>query len=224
MIREIKRKYAKIGTIISAAANSGEASKIELMNAFAGFVTIHNLEKAGEIQGGITYVRQAGVLKLKQAIGYHISQIRGDQIFALVLPSTNFAEDISRVYDFAAANRMERAYGFFLGNSDRPSVVAFTGVLAEHLFHAIPDKLEMVGDDWIKWVHDWAPKAMMTHRYFNGNPFCSISVPHIPDPAASAILLEENYVRNEALRAELLAANRPVVETGKRRPGRPKKK
>lgn len=215
MIREIKKRYTKIGTIISAAADSGEAGKIELMNKFAAFVSIHNLEKSGEIAGGITYVRQSGVLKLKQAIGHHISQIRGDQVFALVLPSTVFAEDISKVYEFAENNRMERAYGFFLGNPDRPTVVAFTGALSEHLFHAIPDKLEMTGDEWIQWAHQWAPKAMMNHRYFNANPYCSVAVPHIVDPAAEAISLVD------PVPAPVVE---PTPEPAKRKPGRPKTK
>lgn len=218
MIREIKKKYSKIGTIISAAADSGEASRIELMSKYAAFVTIHNLERQGEIAGGITYVRQNGVLRLKQAIGYHISQIRGDQVFALVLPSTSFEEDISKVYEFADSNRMERAYGFFLGNKDRPTVVAFTGPLAEHLFHAVPDKLEMVGDEWIQWVHQWAPNAMMSHRYFDGSPYCATSKPHVPDPAATAIPLVD---------IPLVVQEEPAVvkvETAKRKPGRPKTK
>lgn len=183
MIREIKKKQTKIGTIISVFLpgqnTEDEAKNLESMNAFSAFVTIHTIGRNGEVANGVSCINHKAGPKLKNALGHHLSLIRGDQLFALVLPSVKFLGDISKVYEFAENNRMERAYGFFIGNSDRPSVVAFTGALAEHLFHAIPDNLEMTGDGWLQWVHEWAPKAMMAHRYFDANALVSIAVPEI---------------------------------------------
>lgn len=227
MIREIKKKQSKFGTIISSFVEGlntpDEAANLESMNAFSAFVAIHTLSKLKQPDAaGVTYVTQKTGPKLKQAIGNYISQIRGDQIVAFVRPSTKFLEDIARVFLFAERNRMERAYGFYVGNPNNPEVVAFTAAIIPHLFHVVPDQMDMIGDDWINYLHKWAPKAMMSHRYFDANELVAIAVPE-KVPAASYSLAPDQFqatVPNEVIE---IKGEGPVVVV-KAKPGRKKAK
>ncbi len=228
MITEITIKKNKFGNIISSFIGglntSEDAANLESMNAFSAFVAIHVTDpafKSKTVRDGVSYVYQKTGPKLKPAIGHYISQIRGDQTVAFVKPSVRFLEDITRVYQFAASNRMERAYGFFVGSPEDPSVVAFTGAIMPHLFHAVPDQMEMTGD-WLNWLHKWAPKAMMHHRYFDANSLVSISHPEkVP---AESYKIEDSPLPESALQAMASYVNDVVVaEPAKKKPGRPKK-
>lgn len=183
MIREIKLRKNKFGTIISAFEEGvntrDDAANLESMNAYSAFVTIHTKGKTREVANGVNYIGYKSTPKLKQAVGHHIAQIRGDQLVAFVLPSMTMLEDITRVYAFADANRMERAYGFFLGEPNKPSLVAISGPIVPHLFHSIPDQMDMTGEAWLQWIHEWAPKTMMQHRYFNANQYCNVATKRI---------------------------------------------
>ncbi len=243
MITELKIKKRKFGTIISSLVdgfNSPEdAVNLESMNAYSAFVTIHTTHKSGEVANGVNYYKQKVGPKLKQAIGHHIAQIRGDQVLAMTLPTTILLEDMTRVYAFAEGNRMERAYGFFLGDPENPSLVALSGPIVPHLFHAIPDQMDMIGTEWLKWIHTWAPRAMMSHRYFDANQYCAMatrkaqevkpaenypivdaSIPEAYTPPAPESLVSAHITSEMPAEAKETAK----AEVLKRKPGRPKKK
>jgi hypothetical protein len=219
MIREIKQKKSKFGTIISSHVTGIDSDEhirlLESMNAFSAFVTIHTNDDRKNGANGITYVKAKNGPKLKVAIGHHISQIRGDQLVAFVNPKVVFLDNIARVYDYAEANRMERSYGFFLGDQKNPSVVALTGSVVPHLFHAVPEQMSMEGVDWIKWIHEWTPKAIMKHRYFDANHLVGIMMPRAVDPASVAISLVDSAPEPQSIVEEAVV---------KKKPGRPKTK
>jgi hypothetical protein len=218
-IREIKPRKNRFGTIISYFVDGvntpDDAANLGSIGAFSAFVAIHTLGNPPQPNvDGVTYITHRVGPRLKSAIGHYISQIRGEQLIAFVNPSTRLIEDATRIYQYADSYRMERAFGFFAGNPENPTVVGFSAAIMPHLFHAVPEQMD-VGGEWLKWMHKWAPRAMMPHRYFDANGLIAVADVEVK-PAESYEIVSEPIVVPEKAQESVL------VE--KRKAGRPKKK
>lgn len=193
MIREIKIKKDKFGSIISSFVEGvntpHDAEALKSNNSVSDYVTIHTLGAPKEVANGVNYVRQKTGPKLKQAIGHEIQQVRGDKLVAFIKPSVLFIENAERIFQYAESNRMERSYGFFIGPADNPHVVGFAGALMPHIFHAVPDDMDMTGDEWIQFIHKWAPRNMMHHRYFDATELCRVAVPGAILPVSTQVVV-----------------------------------
>lgn len=222
MIREIKKKQTKYGTVLSFAHNDEQVAELLKHSAIAAYAIVHKIGQTNDKLGfGQMVVGHKIVPKFKNVIGHYIGQIRGGELVVLLKPEASLMGDASGIYNHLDANRIERAYAMYLGSADHPTAIILSSTLMEHLFHAIPDQLDMSGD-WIGFVDGWLKKAIFGGRYFDGNALASLAVKEKipaaeykiePDDAPRAIITTEGKVRTE-----------PEAEVAKRRPGRPKTK
>ncbi len=99
-----------------------------------------------------------------------------------VKPSTLLSQEIERLYQYAEDNRMQRAYGFYVGPSDDPIAVGVAAPLLEHLFHVLPQELKADGR-WIRWISGWVAKTLAGGRYFDATSILTVR----PDPMLTPI-------------------------------------
>jgi len=220
MIKEIKKKRTKFGSVISFVKDEEQLASMMKHNAVSAYAIAHRIGTSDDKGFGVLIVGHKNVPKLKNVVGHYISQIRGGELVVFMRPESALLGDGSAVYDHLDANRIERAYAMYIGSPDAPAAIVISSTLMEHLFHGIPDQLDMNGD-WIGFIDGWLKKSLFGGRYFDGNSLVSLStkesipaseykIEDVPIPVAAA---------PETIVVETVEA---VVE--KRKPGRPKTK
>lgn len=221
MIKEIKKKMTRFGSIISYASNDLELEGMLRNVEHAANVTVHRVGDSNDKGFGQTVVGHKRVPKFKDVIGNYLMQIRGGELIAFLKPNTTILSDAERIYDFLDTNRLDRAFGFFIGDSSAPYGVILSGHLIEHLFHAIPDQLDMEGN-WMGFLDDWLKNTLYGSRYFDANELisASITLKEVKPAADYPIVDISPEVPAEPQTKEVA----PVSTPARRGPGRPKTK
>jgi len=226
MIIEIKKKRTKFGSVLSFVNNDEQLTNLLKHNQSSAYVIAHRIGASDDRGYGILIVGHRSVPKFKNVIGHYISQIRGGELAVFLRPDSSILGDASGIFNHLDANRIERAYGLYLGPAGSPAAIVISSTLMEHLFHAIPDSLGMDGD-WVGFIDGWLKKSLFGGRYFDGNALASVSTKEVkpadeyiiddyvpePDPVASD--------SGPAVEAPVFEEPEVVV---KKKPGRPKTK
>jgi hypothetical protein len=245
MIKEIKRKKEKFGAIITTYSDVIPNDVIEGHRAYSAYVEIHTQGVSSDKGQGVRIIGHKTTPKLKMAIGRYITHIRAGDVVVFKGSNVKLSNDGIAIYDYIDKLKMERTYGFYLGDANKPDAVGISPSLMEHLFHGCPESLEMSGD-WVTWVHNWMLKNLMNPgRYFDGNGLVNsysadkASLVSEPIPAtakdASEYTISENtgpkpsdFVGEGKYSIELatgkVSENNVVEPKTKKKPGRPKKK
>lgn len=184
MIKEIKKKRNKFGSVVSFVTSDAQLPDLLKHTAVSAFVVAHHVGGSDDKGFGQLIAGHRLVPKLKDVVGHYISQIRGGELVVFLKPGVTLLEDGSKVYDFLDNNRIERAYGLYLGPKDTPSAIILSGTLIEHLFHAIPYQIDMSGD-WMGAINVFLQKSLFGGRYFDGNGLVALAekVPVLEEPS-----------------------------------------
>ncbi len=220
MIKEIKKKREKFGSIITFVPDDLRLENFLSHTSLSAYVIAHRIGASNDKGFGQLVVGHRAVPKLKNVIGHYISQIRGGELVVFIGPDTNLLDNGTKVYDHLDANRIERAFALWLGTREKPSAIILSSALIEHLFHAIPDQLDMNGD-WIGFIDGWLKKYIFGGRYFDGNDFVSLVVTELV-PAESYIIEQDPVMADAGVAVTAPVFEEPVIE--KKKPGRPKTK
>lgn len=186
-VTELKKKMTKLGVVITSMdATIGDdyveqAKAASLLTKESGTVLVHGPEGSMSPENpyipGLQYVTsKQKIPALKFAVSDYIGRIRASHSVGFCRPKVQFDENFEALWDFVVANRMERTWAFYIKEegSDIPIFIGMSGPLIEHIFHSAPDGLLMQGEEWMKWLHEWASKAVMRHRYFDASGFLKI--------------------------------------------------
>lgn len=201
MIKEIKKKQAKIGAVITYfdPANGEDLEYLTSLNSLSATTYIHT-KVAGQQKAavnGVQLVPHKSVPKLKSVVGHYISQFRVEGLVIFMPQTTRLLSDAEKVFQLLDSNRIERAFGFYCGPIENPWAIGVHASLIEHLYHSIPDALDMDGN-WLGWLHLWTRKSLIGGRYFDGNNYFAV-----------ATVIDDKGAK---LHPEVVAANPEAVE------------
>lgn len=225
MIKEIKKKQNKFGTIITYFNHEHETpaseESLNSLGAISAHVDIHHVGKSYEKTYGVNWVGYKATPPAKNLISHHISKFRGgDGIVLFLKPGIVLNQDIEPLYGYLAGNRMERAYGFWVGPYEAPVAVGVSAPLMEHLFHAIPDKTK-ADEDYIRWVHGWIMKTLQGGRSFDATAILMPKPVSEPQKQPEPVKSDSKAVSEHPAPPSGWDPSGKVTE--KRKRGRPKK-
>lgn len=223
MIKELKKKRTKFGAIISFVTDDEQLARVVSHTSASGFAIAHRVGTTRDEGYGVLVVGHKTVPKFKAVIGHYLTQIRGSEPVVFLKPDTTLVDDGARLYDFLDANRMDRAYAFYLGTPNSISAIIISSTLMEHLFQAVPDQLAIDGE-WLEYVNTWLKKALFGGRYQDGNHLVGIAVKQKESQPEASQTPADQYVIEPETSAPIQSSPEPMPLPEKRRPGRPKTK
>ncbi len=221
MIKELKKKRDKFGAIISFVREEAELQEILSHNAVSAYVIAHRVGLSEDKGYGLNIVGHRTTPKFKNVVGHYLTQVRGGEPVVFLKAGSALLEDGSRFYNHLDSLRLDRAYAIYLGPEESPVSVIMSATLMEHLFHAIPDQLNMEGD-WVGMIHGWLKKSLLGGRYIDGNQLVSlVSKEKVP---VESYIIEPDPVMADAGSAVTAPVFEEPEAPVKRKPGRPKTK
>ncbi len=222
MITEIKKKRTKFGCVISYTNNSTQEENLLSHTAVSAYVIVHKVGSNNDQGFGKIVMGYRSTPKFKSIIGHYLQQIRGGEAVVLIRPDTNILEDGARIFKYLDDNRIERAFALWVGSTDKPVAIVISSTLMEHLFHAIPDTMDMDAD-WIGFTDLWLKKSLFGGRYIDGNTLVGIATKEVV-PAEEYIIEPDPVAADAGPAVEVAVFEEPAIEVvAKRKPGRPKK-
>lgn len=184
-MNELKPKINKLGALMTAFAPELNAKKqaenAVKMTGAARFVSIYGPKESHAVDhpqsAGLGYVLSKGAPLLRNMAGDHLMRFHGDSTFGFASSRITIEGDWSKPFEYASAAKMERAWGFYITHPKTKEIVliAATGPLIEHLVQAVPFQMEFKDGVWQPWLHAWAQKTMMRHRYFDASAMGLVS-------------------------------------------------
>ncbi len=185
-MKELKPKVSKLGAIMTGydptVPAKKQAENAAKMTAAARFVSIYGPKEFHSVENpqaaGLGYIlTKEPTPLLRNMAGDHLMKFHGDSTFAFASPKITVNDNWERPFEHAATARMERAWGFYVTHPKTKQIVviAATGPLIDHLIQALPYQLPFKDGVWQDWMHTWAQKTFMRHRYFDASDMGLVS-------------------------------------------------
>ncbi len=131
---------------------------------------------------GMRYFKTNGPVTIKELISKYLSSIPGYDIVMIAKPDF-ILNDPKELLAFIDKEKYGMTWGCYA-----PHLFIFSSQLAAHLLSDMPSGITFVGDEWKKWLTDYAT-SMMRHRFFDASQY-NLTTPLYNNPVTTPVVKE----------------------------------